>query len=137
MSLIWTLESAARWDAGKKRIVGGADKGIFDIDAVAEGELVPGEWWRVQSAGALVGYGWMDVVWGEGEILLAVDANARGQGVGGFIIERLADEAGARGLRVVYNKVRASHPDAEAVTKWLLARGFEADADSERLFRRT
>ena len=138
MSLTWTHEPTARWDADKARIVGGAAPGIFSLGERAEGALVPGEWWRVDRGGETVGYGWMDVVWAEGEMLLAVASGERGQGVGAFIVEHLVKEASARGLRWVHNKVLTTHPDKEAVSGWLIKRGFQRDtADPERLFKRT
>jgi N-acetylglutamate synthase-like GNAT family acetyltransferase len=69
----------------------------------------------------------MDYSWGEGEMLLAVDPDHEGAGVGTFILDRLEDEARERKLRYLYNVVRASHPDAEGVTRWLEARGFRPD----------
>lgn len=136
MTMTWTHETTPRWDAAKLRIVGGAEPGIFTTQDLAIGALVPGEWWAVRQGDAIVGFGWMDVVWGEGEILLAVDADARGAGVGAFIVTKLAAEAAARGLRVVHNKVRATHPARDQVTAWLKKHEFELDVDGERLFRR-
>ena len=95
MALAWIRESPPEWDAGKRRIVGGAPRGIFDtrFAKLVEGELVPGEWWRVESDGRAVGYGWLDAVWGDAEILLAVDPEVRGSGVGTFIVDHLEAEA--------------------------------------------
>ena len=66
MTLSWIAEHPATWDADKRRIVGGASPGIFDsrYARIAEGSIVPGEWWRVDEDGHTVGYGWMDVNWG-------------------------------------------------------------------------
>jgi len=136
MSLRWIRESPARWDAGKARIVGGADVGIFDTRyrTMAEGKLVPGEWWRVEDGDEVVGYGWLDVVWGDAEILLAAAPGARGHGVGAYILERLDDEARAQGLGYLYNMVRPTHPQANRTTLWLEKHGFQAEQDG-RLVR--
>jgi len=137
MSLSWIHESQARWDEAKAKIVGGAPAGVFGKVEHDDGALLPGEWFRVERDGQTVAFGWMDIVWGEGEMLLAVDPAAQGGGVGSFVIEQLASEAKQRGLTTVYNTVRAEHPDHARVTKWLSARGFVSDHGSVRLFRRT
>jgi hypothetical protein len=76
-----------------------------------------------------VGYGWLDDVWGDAEILLAVEEPARGTGAGAFALARLEDEAAARGLNYVVNVVRDTHPDRDAVTGWFLAHGFTGTDD--------
>jgi N-acetylglutamate synthase-like GNAT family acetyltransferase len=138
MSRSWNHESPARWDANKARIVGGARAGIFDgrYQQCKEGDLVPGEWWRVEEDGRVVGYGWIDVNWGDAEILLATANEAQGQGIGALILDRLGEEASARGLNYMYNIVRPTHPDGEKITAWLKKRGFSAFEDG-RLLRAT
>jgi N-acetylglutamate synthase-like GNAT family acetyltransferase len=135
MSLEWKAENPPRWDAGKQRIVGEAPEGVFHLPSYAEGDLIAGDWWRVERDGETVGYGWMDCVWGDAEILLAVDDGARGSGVGSFILEHLEREAAAHGLNYMFNVVRPNHPDRETVTRWLEAREF-ARSDDESLRRR-
>jgi N-acetylglutamate synthase-like GNAT family acetyltransferase len=131
MSLRWIQESPGRWDADKARIVGGAPAGVFDsrFRACREGDLLPAEWWRVEDDGKTVGYGWLDVVWGDAEILLASDPGCVGRGVGSFILEGLEAEARDRGLRYLYNLVRPTHPQAAEVTRWLEKRGFHKNED--------
>jgi len=58
-----------------------------------------------------------------------VAPDARGKGVGAFILERLADEARHLGLHRLYNIVRPTHPDSAKVTRFLTARGFTASED--------
>jgi len=99
----------------------------------ANGDPLPGDWWRIEDGGDVVGFGWLDVVWGEAEIQLATAPSARGRGVGTFAVEHLEAEARARGVNYVYNTVRASHPDAAGVTAWLVKRGFEPSADGSLL----
>lgn len=135
MPFQWIRENPPLWDADKARIVGGASEGIFELPPRAEGQLVPGDWWRVEEDGRTIGYGWMDTVWGDAEILLAVDSAARGRGVGSFVLERLEAEAAARGLNYLYNVVRPTHPERETVAAWLEARGFERRRDG-RLVKR-
>lgn len=141
MSLTWIRESPAYWDADKARIVGEAPAGIFDtrLRALAAGQLVPGEWWRVERDGKVVGYGWLDVVWGDAEILLATAQDAERRGVGAFILEHLDAEARARGLGYLYNIVRPTHPRAADVARWLEKHGFCAAEDGRllRAVRRT
>jgi ribosomal protein S18 acetylase RimI-like enzyme len=136
MTLRWIRESPSYWDAGKTRIVGGAPPGIFDTRyrACPEGQLVPAEWWHVEDAGRVVGYGWLDVVWGDAEILLATDPEAQHKGVGSFILTQLEAEARARGLSYLYNIVRPTHPRRAEVIAWLEKRGFHA-AEDGRLLR--
>jgi GNAT superfamily N-acetyltransferase len=134
MSLEWINENPAHWDEHKAAIVGGAAPGIFDFGEHGPGDLIPGEWWRVEQDGSVVGYGWMDCTWGDAEILLVVDPAHRGRGVGTFILENLEREAAGRGLNYLVNEVRATHPDRNGITAWLSQRQFAPTADG-RLMR--
>jgi GNAT superfamily N-acetyltransferase len=136
MSFKWIHENPPYWDRNKAGIVGSAPKGIFDLGGYGDGDMVPGEWWRVEEDRKVLGYGWMDTTWGDAEILLAVDAAAQGKGVGTFIIDRLDEEAASRGLNYLYNQVRDTHPDPGGITRWLENRGFTLSHD-DRLLRRS
>jgi len=127
----WIKEGTTRWDDDKKRIVGDAPVGIFDrrYAELSPGDIVPGEWWRVEDGGEIVGYGWLDIVWGDAEILLASAPDARGRGVGTFILGELDDEARRHGVYYLYNVVRTTHPDAARVSAWLVERGFKDSED--------
>jgi GNAT superfamily N-acetyltransferase len=136
MSLAWIAENPPRWDGPKEAIIGGAPPGIFRLQNYAAQAVIPGEWWRVEEDGRVLGYGWMDATWGDAEILLAVHPAHRRRGVGEFILTHLADEAARRGLNYLYNVVAPTHPDREGLTRWLTARGFERSHDDESLRRR-
>lgn len=136
MSFEWIHEDAPRWDEAKSAIIGGAPAGVFNLANYRAGEVIPGEWWRVEQEGAVLGYGWMDAIWGEAQVLLAVDPAHRGRGVGTFILARLEREAAARGLNYLYNVVSPTHPDSRGITEWLKARGFDRSHDDESLRRR-
>lgn len=135
MGLKWIQESPPYWDADKASIVGDAGAGIFDPSLTEQkvGAMLPNDWWRAEEDGKTVGYGWMDITWGDAEILLAVDSGARGHGVGTFILERLAAEARERGLHYIYNVVSETHPLHAEVTAWLRARRFTASEDGKLL----
>lgn len=135
MPLTWTHESPAHWDAGKRRIVGGAPPGVFALGPCEDGQIVPGDWWRVEQAGRVVGYGWMDSSWGDAEVLLAVDPEARDSGIGTFILDRLEDEAARQGINYLYNVVPEAHPDKDGLRRWLLRRAFVASHDGGLLKR--
>ena len=98
MTFTWTHEDTPRWNEPKRRIVGRAPAGIFDrrFTELEDDAPLPGEWWRVERDGAPVGYAWLDAVWGDAEITLAVDADARGRGAGTFALDRIEDEARRR-----------------------------------------
>jgi N-acetylglutamate synthase-like GNAT family acetyltransferase len=136
MTRRWIHENPAVWTADKARIVGRAREGIFDgrYAAAKEGEMIPGEWWRVEDDGRTVAFGWMDVVWGDAEILLATDPDEREKGIGSYVLERLADEAHKQGLNYLYNVIRPTHPEPEKLTAFLTKRGFVA-SDDGRLLR--
>ena len=136
MGFSWIEENPPHWDEPKARIVGGAPKGAFEIGEHAQGDLVPGEWWRVEDDAGVAGYGWMDITWGDAEILLVVDPERQGAGVGTFILDHLEKEAGKQGLNYLYNVVRPTHPDREGITSWLTARRFEGGHEDEGLLRR-
>ncbi len=129
MELRWVREDTPIWDEGKERIAGGAPAGSLGLPELASGALVPGEWFRVESSGSPVGYGWMDCTWGDAEVTIVVDSAHRGQGIGEFIVRQLESEASARGVNYLYNRVRETHPAREAVTRWLEALGFEPSGD--------
>ncbi len=133
----WIREASPAWDADKARIVGGAPAGVFDeiYRKLTVGALAPGTWWRVVKSDRIVGYGWMDVVWGDAEILVATAPNARGKGAGSFALARLGEEAAAQGLNYVYNVVRHTHPQAPELTRFLHKNGFKP-AEDGRLSKR-
>ena len=129
MSLTWIAEPRPCWDDGKAAVIEAAPAGALAVGPYEPGEALAGEWWRVEEGGETVGYGWMDITWGDGEMLLAVAPDRQGRGVGSFIVESLAREAAARGLNYLGNVVRSTHPDPERVTAWLTIRGFVHTGD--------
>lgn len=135
MGLKWIHESPPYWDADKARIVGEAGEGIFDPELTRQpkGTVLPNDWWRVEDDGRPVGYGWMDVTWGDAEILLAVEPQSRGKGVGTFILDGLEREARERELHYLYNVVRPTHPLEQEVTRWLEQRRFYSSEDGKLL----
>ena len=133
----WIHESPARWDEEKESVLGAAPAGALEVDALRGASLLPGDWWRVEEDGRTVAYGTMDAVWGDAEILVAVRPESQGQGLGAFVLAKLEEEARAQGLRYLYNVVRPTHPRGEAVTKWLLGRGFKPSEEGGVLRRRT
>lgn len=136
MGLRWIHENPPLWDAGKARVIGAAPEGIFNLGAPAPGAVLPGDWWRVEDDAGLVGFGQMDHSWGDAEVLLAVDPARQKTGAGTFILDRLEEEAHARGINYLYNVVPDGHPDQEGLTRWLQRRGFTASKEG-RLLRRS
>jgi N-acetylglutamate synthase-like GNAT family acetyltransferase len=134
VSFDWIHESPPRWDAAKAAAVGAAPPGVFAFEDYRLGDLLPGEWWRVEHEGEVAGYGWMDATWGDAEILLVVVPAWQRRGAGTFILNHLEQEARASGLNYLYNVVAPGHPEAEAVTQWLERRGFTRARDG-RLVR--
>src|SRR5262249_44321924 len=124
------------WDDAKANVLASAPPGSLPAFSYHEGDLLPGEWFRVDEDGEVLGYGWMDHTWGDAEILLAVSANGRKRGVGTFILDGLEREAAARGLNYWYNAGRPNHPERAEVTRWLEERGFKRSGDG-LLKRRT
>lgn len=137
MELSWKRDESPRWDEDRARIVGGAPAGVFDARYAASkiGDQVPGEWWRALDGDVTVGFGWLDVVWGDAEILLATDPDRAARGIGAFVLEHLETEARRRGLNRLYNLVRPTHPEAGRVTAWLEKRGFVASEDGSLVRR--
>jgi GNAT superfamily N-acetyltransferase len=136
MSLEWIAEQPAQWDKDKARIVGSAPAGTFDAryTTLRIGEMAPGEWWRVEDRGRVVGYGWLDVSWGDADILIATDVEARKHGIGTFILGELDREASRRGLNYLSNIVPPTHPQRDDVSRWFEKRGF-AIVEDGRLAR--
>jgi ribosomal protein S18 acetylase RimI-like enzyme len=131
MARQWIREEPARWDEAKAATFGDLPPRLFGLGEPATGDALGGEWWRVEDDGRVVGYGRVDDVWGDAEILVAVAPQARGSGVGGDILDRLDAEAAARHLNYVYNRVRPQHPDAERVVRWLDAHGSVPTAEGD------
>jgi len=135
MARTWNRETPARWDADKASILGTSPEGVFDTHWAA-GDLIPGDWWRVEEDGRTVGYGWLDVTWGYAPVLLAVAPDMRGRGVGSWILDKLSDEAHSRGLAYMFNQIPAAHPQPDQLGAWLRARGFEPSQSDGMLLRR-
>ena len=135
MSLSWIHESPARWDADKARVLGEAPKGVFSFTDKSAGELIGNDWWRIERDGKVIGYGWMDAVWGDAEVLLAVQADAQGAGVGTFVMDHLESEAATRGLNHLYNVIPPAHPEPQKLRSWLEKRGFAPSEDGKVLRR--
>jgi N-acetylglutamate synthase-like GNAT family acetyltransferase len=133
--LRWVKDDDPRWDADRERVFATTGPEIFPGLTREAGARLPSDWWRVEDGGRVVGYAWLDDVWGDAEILLAVEDGARGSGTGAFALAKLEDEAAARGLNYVVNVVRDTHPDRDAVTAWFLAHGFSGTEDG-RLHKR-
>jgi len=134
MAQRWIHESPAYWDDDKDAIVGVAPRGTFGArgyEARTDGDMLGGDWWRVEDDGETVGYGWMDITWGDAEILLAVRPGRRGEGIGTFILDRLEAEARERGLNYLYNVVPGDHPEGEAIAEWLAKRRFDQAEDGK------
>ncbi|WP_177212620.1 GNAT family N-acetyltransferase [Geodermatophilus ruber] len=127
--LHWVREDDPRWDADRQRVFAAVPDGVFPTVARRPGERLSSDWWRAERDGRVVGYGWLDDVWGDAEILLAVEEGERGAGVGAFVLGRLEEEAAARGLNYVLNVVREGHPERAAVTAWFERHGFAATED--------
>lgn len=127
--LTWVEDEDPRWDTDRERVFATVPEGVFRAEARTPGERLSGDWWRVVDGERVVGYGWLDDVWGDAEILLAVEAGARGAGAGAFALARLEEEAAARGLNYVVNVVRDTHPERDAVAGWFRAHGFTATED--------
>ena len=71
--LHWVKDDDPRWDADRERVFASIGPGVFPGIAREAGERLPSDWWRVEDDGRVVGYGWLDDVWGDAEILLAVE----------------------------------------------------------------
>ena len=127
--LTWVKDDDPRWDPDRERVFATVPDGVFRAEARTPGERLSSDWWRVEDGGRVVGYGWLDDVWGDAEILLAVQPSSRGQGVGSWILEHLEREAWSRGLRYLYNEIREGHPDREGLRRWLQERRFVGPTD--------
>ena len=100
------------------------------------GDLLPGDWWRLEDDGKTVGYGWMDVTWGDAQILLAVDPDEQHKGYGAAILDHLEAEAKKQGLRYLFNTIPTNHPDPAAARAFLEAHGFRASTLHGDMLRR-
>lgn len=128
--LQWVREDQPRWDADKQRVIGGAPEGAFVLP-FADGDSLPGEWWSARRGDQVVGYGRLDVTWGgDAEVLLAVDPGSQSQGVGSFVLEHLEQEASARDINYVHNRI-LDHDQRDFVHDWLVVRGFRGPLEGD------
>jgi len=123
-----------RLDEAKKAFFEAIPDGTVDLRPA--GDLLPGDWWRLEEEGKVVGYGWMDVTWGDAQILLAVAPGAQRKGYGAQILDHLEAEAKKQGLRYLFNTIPAGHPDVEGARGFLEANGFEGSGLDGMLLRR-
>jgi GNAT superfamily N-acetyltransferase len=125
MTFAWEKEHRPRWDADKNQVFGDEELAAVGLTRPVQDAFIPDEWWRAtDDDGHLVGYGWLDSEWGNARISFLVAPTARGQGAGDYILERLEEEAAARGLNYIYNVVPNTHPDRPWMTNWLSLHGF-------------
>ncbi len=131
MALSWTREPAPIWDAAKQRVLADLSVHLLGLNEVSEGQRLADEWWRVEDGESVVGFGRLDDTWGDAEILVAVEPDSQGRGVGSFILEHLESEASQRGLNYLYNVVHPEHPEHDEIRAWFLARGFTPGTEAE------
>jgi GNAT superfamily N-acetyltransferase len=124
MTLTWTKENSPRWDTDKQKVFGPSELAAVGLAEPAPGAPVADEWWRVTDGQQVAGYGLLDSELGDARITFVVAPGQRGEGVGAFILERLEDEAAARGLNYIYNVVPDTHPDGPWIRNWLAMHGF-------------
>ena len=84
------------------------------------GAEVASEWGRyivaVDGTGRMLGYAGLRAVGVEGDVqTIAVDADARGRGLGRALLAELLAEAGRRGVRELFLEVRAGNAAARAL----------------------
>jgi len=131
MALTWNREPAPTWDEAKQRVLGSLPGEALGLAEVKPGQRLADEWWRVDDGGHVVGFGRLDDTWGDAEILVAVEPDSQGKGIGAFILEQLEAEASQRGLNYLYNVVSSDHPDYDEVRRWFLGHGFSPGTDEE------
>lgn len=125
MPFTWHRETQPRWDDDKQQLFGDAELAAVGLARPVPEMPMADEWWRlVDDRGQVVGYGWLDTEWGDARISFLVAPQARGSGAGTFIVDRLEDEARARGVNYIYNTVPTTHPDRAWMTQWLAMHGF-------------
>ena len=137
--LHWTKEDTPRWDAAKQRLFGPEELAATGMVAPGPGSPIADEWWHVTADDG----GSSPPASSERRRSRRRDArdhrerhrdedftdnelgrDRRGAGVGGFIVDRLEEEAAGRGLNYIYNVVPPTHPDPSWMTRWLSSHGF-------------
>lgn len=131
MELQWIKENSPRWDVSKAGVFGAAEPSVLGLGSPSDGDVLADEWWRAEVDGTTVGFGRLDSVWGDAEILVAVDSDRRRGGLGREVLGMLERSAADEGLNYLYNKVSPEHPDREGVIAWLHANGFAETADGD------
>lgn len=135
MGLHWIREQDPRWDEDKSAAFGATGFGARAFGPPEPGDALGDQWWRVLDGdGAderVVGFGRLDSMWGDAEILVGVVPGYRRRGLGGWILRQLEREASAEGLNYLYNTVERGRPDADGVAGWLAASGFVEGIEGE------
>lgn len=123
------------YDDDKKAFFSALQDGVVRLNPA--GNYLPGTWWRLTAGDTTLGYGWMDVTWGDAQIMLAVSPEARRGGHGKTILDHLEHEAHEAGLAYMFNTIPGDHPDPEGVRVFLTGNGFEPSGlDSDMLRKR-
>lgn len=135
MDFRWIREQDPRWDEHKRAAFGAEGFGARAFGPPKPGDALGDQWWQVLDGdGAeerVVGFGRLDSMWGDAEILVGVLPEHRRRGLGGWILRQLEREASAEGLNYLYNRVDPAQPDAEGVSAWLAASGFAEGIEGE------
>ena len=118
-------EDHPTWDADKRRVIGSAPDGTFEL-SYQDGDALPHDWWvACTQTGNVVGYGWLRPTWGgDADIMLAVLAGAHRQGTGTLILARLETEAADHRHPQVCITVPDTHPHRDELQDWLAVRGY-------------
>lgn len=122
------------YDDVKKAFFSSLQPGVVRVNPA--GSYLPGTWWKLEESGATLGYGWMDVTWGDAQILLAVAPDARRGGHGKTILQKLEHEAHEAGLAYMFNTIPSDHPDPDGVRAFLTENGFEASGLDSNMLRK-
>jgi ribosomal protein S18 acetylase RimI-like enzyme len=122
----WIQEQPALWDETKQNILG-ANKGAFDIEHTQVGGELDGVWFKLIDNNEIIGYGWIDLAYGNPEISIAVDSHKRFSGYGNTILRNLEEKALALGFSEVECIVRRKNADAINAIKWFHRNGFVPD----------
>lgn len=128
----WVKEDVPRWDDVKQAMFDDTALRSVGMARPAAGAALADEWWRaVADDGTVAGYGWLDSEWGDAQITFFVDPARRGEGIGGFVLDHLEDEARKRGLNYIYNVVPDTHPDRAWMTAWLEQHGLRESSQGD------
>lgn len=120
---MWIKEEEPVWDSDKEDIIDCAPQGSFNMGPKSNG-TISGDWWKLVENKRVIGYGWISMISGDAELLIAVRKSEQHKGYGNIILENLEMEASKLKHNKVVAIIQSENINAVNIIYWLDRKGF-------------